>query len=230
MTRLLSGVVGFLHADEAVALYEAVRHLDVEPVTVVELGACLGRSALAMATALRARGHGELYSVDTFTGANLDEFNRNIAERGFGDLVHPWRGLTHDVRQRWDRGPIGMIFIDASHDYENVSQDLDDWQGLPVPGATVVFNDASQPGVYRMLAERVFAPGSPYHVESLVRSTLFTRYRPGTALDEHGRRARDRIGRVLRVRRLAHPLVKAMPVPIKSFANAVSRKVVTRGS
>lgn len=230
MRRLLTGVDGFLHSDEAIALHEAVRQLDVEPIRIVELGAALGRSAIAAGSALQERGEGEMHSVDFFNGANLETFTANIESRDLRPLVHTWQGSTHEVRARWDRGQIGMLFVDASHEYDDVSQDVEDWQPLLVPGAAVVFNDASLPGVYRMLRERVFSTGSAYQATSLVRSTLFTRYLPGSSLAGQELRRHERIFRMLRTRRLLDPLVDSTPTSVKRLGNAMSNRLANRAT
>src|SRR2546422_11389447 len=108
LKQALAGVEGWLYFNEAWALHEMVRNLGSrEPaVYVVEIGSWKGRSTIALALGVQARGAGTVFAIDPHTGApdgvtfgwigshtaggppvTVTEFQRNIAAAGVASLV-----------------------------------------------------------------------------------------------------------------------------------------------
>ena len=71
-----------------------------------------------------------------------------------------------------------VLFIDGSHEYDDVHQDIEDWTTALADRAHVSFNDPSFAGVYRALRERVVRPGSPFRSPTLIQNTLFFEFKP----------------------------------------------------
>lgn len=236
----LEGVGGWLHTDEAAELYASVMSItpDRDPVLVVEIGSWLGRSTIALGLAAKKRGKTKVVAVDPHLGqlratAGEDEptygvFRRNIAAAGVDDVVEPMRTTSHEARPEILDNSVDLLFIDGLHDYENVRRDFNDWRSALAEGAIVAFNDASTPGVYRVLRESVIGKNRPFVPKALVRSTLFTRFSADPLTSVEKRRAR-RIDAILRLRRAANPLVRHMPTWMKSAGNVATR-LVTSGS
>lgn len=152
-------IPGFMHDEEAIALYELARSLPAGA-TVVELGAWLGKSSVVLAKGVgRIRG-AQVHSIDPFSGEgdersqtryrNLasqlghsieDEFRRNIRRHGVERLVTPIRGLSHEAARTWAT-PIDLLFIDADHSYQAVLRDFDDWSPFVKVGGWIAFHDA----------------------------------------------------------------------------------------
>lgn len=177
----LAGVAGWLTDDEAWMLHELARthRPDRRAITAVELGSWQGRSTIVLASGLRARGAGVVFAVDPHRDSRLHRatgvsdtfaaFQANVEASGLSDHVIPIRATSLEGRRDFpDRG-VDLLFIDASHLYEDVIADLTAWDSALAEDGVVAFHDArDEPGVARALAEHVLAPGSRYVLRSAV--------------------------------------------------------------
>lgn len=240
LMRPLSDVEGWLHLDEAAALYRGVQALPLErdPLILVEIGSWKGRSSITMATALRDAGRrGTVHAIDPHTGNvehherwgsvdTFDEFVANVERAGASDLVAPIRGYAHDVVDRFEDGTVDLLFIDGSHEYEDVRTDLDDWVPKLAAPAVVGLNDTSWPGVYKAIRQRVLCDDAPFRDPLLVRSTLYLWFDPTHRFGDD-RRVRQ-IRSTVAARRAGHPFKNVLPAPVKVLANQATR-VRSRG-
>lgn len=185
----LVNVEGWLGSYEAWALHEAVRtHPTTRPLVAIEIGSWKGRSGVAIGRGLESRGAGHLFAVDphgsTVTHEQFqvtdtyEEFTANIRAAGLQDHVSCIRATSVTARARFDAGTVHFLFVDGSHDYEDVIQDISAWTSALAPGATVAFQDFAWPGVRRALRERVIRRDSPFRKPRLVENTLFFDYAP----------------------------------------------------
>ncbi len=55
----------------------------------------------------------------------------------------------------WPSNNIGLLFIDALHDYESVRKDFELWFPRMCAGGFVAFHDVDQPGPNRLVGELV---------------------------------------------------------------------------
>ena len=138
--------------------------------TVVELGAWKGRSTVWLASGIKDRGHGSVYSIDTWRGTPSEqihqqllrdygsddlyrEFQRNLERARLTEQVSSLRMTTTDAAIRWSGSPIGLLLIDADHSYEAVQADFDHWSPFVMPGGFIVFDDVpSWPGPTRVVS------------------------------------------------------------------------------
>ena len=81
-----------------------------------------------------------------------DRFLQNIAGAGLNGAVTSLRAKATDVD--WDQ-PIRLLFIDALHDYANVSQDFHHFEDWVVTGGLIAFHDYADyyPGVMTFVDE-----------------------------------------------------------------------------
>ena len=125
--------------DETAALYAAA--IERADGHVVEIGRFSGASTLVLALAGRASGRPGVYSVD-IAALELAEYLFTV--HGLSDDVSRLPGDSVDVANRWrhraERG-IGLLFIDADHDYQAVARDLQHWAPFVVDGGTIVLHD-----------------------------------------------------------------------------------------
>lgn len=230
----LNEVDGWLYFEEAWALYETVIELPVGPVSIVEIGSWKGRSTIALALAVKARGNGRVYAIDPHTGEKdrtgvgppqtLKDFQANIARAGVAPLVEPLVVTSHEARPRFADRSVDFLFVDGSHQYLDVRRDIEDWEGALKDLAAVAFNDPSAPGVYRALRETVLR-SRLYTRPQLIQNTLFFAFcRNG--LDGSGRRLRA----VLRVRFEAARLRPLMPAWLVRAGHHASSRLVGHGS
>lgn len=177
----LTGVEGWLWLDEAWELHEAARlGTAAGGRLAAEIGSYKGRSSIALAMGLRAAGGGSLIAVDPFDmeAGQFDRYQANIDAAGVRDLVTPIRAFSHDARPHVGERSVGVLFVDGSHAYEDVLQDIKDWESALADGAVVAFNDPYWDGVSRALAESIGARGSAFRRPRWVLNTLFVDYRP----------------------------------------------------
>ena len=154
---------------------------EIRPARVIEVGTWKGASALTMARAIRRLGlvETEIVCVDTWLGAlefwtDLDDptrhralelefgyptvyrrFLANVRHAGFQDMITPFP-LPSATAARWfslNGIRAGLIYLDGSHEEEDVYEDLASYWDLLLPGGRMLGDDWSWDGV-RMAVER----------------------------------------------------------------------------
>lgn len=166
---MAESIQGWLDPKTGAGLYALVRSGSLS--SIVELGAWKGKSTVWLASGVRDRGFGQVFSVDTWEGSDelqhrellrdyatdqlFQEFWSNMEERGLGPYVTPVRGDTWEVGSRWRGEEIGFLFIDAAHDYEHVRRDFEIWSPHVARGGFIVFDDVKDdwPGPARVVSE-----------------------------------------------------------------------------
>lgn len=152
-------VEGFLTEHEAIFLHDTAQAIDSPAPVVVEIGSWLGKSSVAISHGLAGKEGARLYCIDPFNAAGdpfsaptyeaqqqqlqkslLESFRENIAAYGVPGVVQAIQGYSYDVATEWDT-PIDFLFIDASHEYEDVLRDFVDWSPHVKPGGVVAFHD-----------------------------------------------------------------------------------------
>ena len=183
LSTRLSTIEGWLFADEAWELYHSAASLGHPTPTVVEIGSWKGKSTIALALGLLESAGGNLYAIDPHMGSSespaLDtyaDFLHNIKSAAVSSVVTPLRMRSHDARERFRPASVDLLFVDGSHEYEDVLRDIDDWSPTLTDGAIIGFNDPLSPGVCRALLQRVVVSGSPFHNRRLVNNTMFFRF------------------------------------------------------
>ncbi|HEY1728898.1 MAG TPA: class I SAM-dependent methyltransferase [Candidatus Baltobacteraceae bacterium] len=184
----VAGIEGYLSDDEAWLLYLAARSLAAEAPRIVEIGSYKGRSTIAIGIALVERRAGSLVAIDphgptgktsyTLEHGDADTFvayEANLARAGVSAYVTSLRATSTQARPTYDLRPIDMLFIDGSHDYEDVLADIDAWAPLLGSGSIVAFNDPYVPGVNRAIRERIASGMLTLASFRHVNNTLFAR-------------------------------------------------------
>jgi predicted O-methyltransferase YrrM len=187
----LQGAEGWLGDDEAWTLHRAVASCpDPGPVKVVEIGSWKGRSTIALASAIVTRSaSGIVLAVDPHRGGvahrmlgeedTFDRFLANLERAGVSRVVQPIRANSEAARGQVPDHSVHVLFVDGSHRYEDVLNDIDTWESALCPAARVAFHDAiSSPGVAAALRERALALGSNFRRPRLVEETMLVDYRP----------------------------------------------------
>lgn len=151
---------GWLHENEMAALRRWCFQLDV-----LELGAFEGASSCCIASTAKS-----LVSVDTFdgrgtahAGASTEEaYWRNINAVERTAQVMAVKGTFADVLPTLDK-TFDAIFIDGSHDYESVRQDISLCLPLLRPNGRLLFHDycTENPGVVKAVDEFIAGGAVP---------------------------------------------------------------------
>lgn len=134
---------------------------------IAEIGSWKGRSTRALAD----NTPGRVWAVDTWQGTKEDGHFRELAAKPADWLVtvfHVNAGYLHNIvtvrcpsvyaaLTRCHLKTFDMIFIDASHDYENVKADILAWRPLLAPGGLLCGHDydAGREGVVRAVRELI---------------------------------------------------------------------------
>ena len=138
------------------------------PKTIIEVGTWKGKSAIAMAEALKSEGlkDSKIICVDTFLGATefiakededpkrglrrvngyptiYYQFMANVVKTGHQDMIIPFPQTSTNAARFFSYGSdeFDMIFIDGSHEYDDVVDDLDNWSALLRDGGVLCGDD-----------------------------------------------------------------------------------------
>lgn len=165
-----SSIQGWIDPAAGESLYRLARSHAPVP-TVVELGAWKGRSTVWLASAIRDRGEGRVHTVDTWAGSDEEahrrllagyvggqlheEFLANMRRFGLSDFITAWQMDTVQAARQWQTGDaIGLLFIDAGHDYAAVRRDFEMWSPFVCASGFIVFDDVPAfPGPTRVVSE-----------------------------------------------------------------------------
>lgn len=129
------------------------------PVRALEIGSWAGGSAISIAEKLRAKG-GSLVAVDSWepysgqsehiyrvmdraarSGKILEMFLFNVKAAGVNDLVVPIKASGEFAMTQILRGPFDFAFIDGSHYYNDVLNDLTLAKGFVRVGGVLCGDD-----------------------------------------------------------------------------------------
>jgi predicted O-methyltransferase YrrM len=129
---------------------------------IVEVGSWMGRSTRALSD----NTPGQVWAVDTWQGSEelkhfladkppdwlYESFIKNMGER---NNVVPVRMPSLEASKALGDILFDMIFIDASHDYENVKQDIEIWRPHLKSGGLLCGHDFAPgwPGVIKAVSE-----------------------------------------------------------------------------
>lgn len=131
--EISKSIMGWLDPRESVLLYQLAQNMPYHGV-IVEVGSYRGRSTVLLALGAREQ-NGTVYAVDPFEGMmdgrevtlhDRDQLENALAENGVRDDVHIWTQTSLSAAKQWS-GEIDLIFIDGSHQYEDVMADLKAW-------------------------------------------------------------------------------------------------------
>lgn len=158
---MFRAVDGWLTDSEANRLFDLASQLPDQAPILVELGSWVGKSSVVLSHAVKNKPGAKLYCVDPFNAAgeaaSVDDyksrqekfashlhgvFQNNMANYGAPSLVESIQAYSFDAAKDWDQ-KIDFIFIDASHDYEDVKKDIEDWAPFIKPGGIIAFHDVN---------------------------------------------------------------------------------------
>jgi predicted O-methyltransferase YrrM len=145
--------------EEMMYLYRKSTEMD----TIVELGCWKGRSTHAIASGCK----GIVYAIDHFKGSPCDGETAEIAKEQdiysiftentiqFNNII-VLKMSTTDASETFDDKSVDMVFIDAGHNYVNVSTDIKNW--LPKAKKLICGHDFPHEPVKRAVEETFGKP------------------------------------------------------------------------
>lgn len=148
-------VSGFFDSD---LVYKLATKTFTDKSIFVEIGSWMGRSTSCLGQLVKeSQKDIRIFAIDTFKGSEehteivkdienhstslLQIFKNNINICGVYDYITPIQGKSLDVVSQFEDESLDFIFIDASHDYENVLADITAWYPKLKPGGLIAGDD-----------------------------------------------------------------------------------------
>ena len=160
---ILSKVEGMLTPNEGRYLYKLAQ-LNHGKGAIVEIGSWKGKSTIWLAFGSMAAGDDKVYAIDPHTPLPEEgyvedteaDFRRNIEEAGIDSHVVAIIMTSEEAVKGWNR-PVGLLWIDGDHRYEQAKQDFLLWEPHVIEGGTIAMHDTiRKKGPKRVLWERIF--------------------------------------------------------------------------
>lgn len=160
---ILSKVEGMLTPNEGRYLYKLAR-LNHGKGAIVEIGSWKGKSTIWLAFGAMAVGGDKVYAIDPHSplpeeGYVEDTeavFRRNIEEAEIDSQVVPMVKTSEEAVKGWNK-PIGLLWIDGDHRYEQAKRDFLLWEPHVIEGGIIAMHDTiRKQGPKRVLWEEVF--------------------------------------------------------------------------
>lgn len=137
---------------------------------IVEVGTYRGRSSVALALGARLGNGAAVYTFDPhlpfqgllggrFSEADQEAKFRNLLDTGVAAEVLASSIDSRIAAAGWPDADVGLLLVDGDHREDAVRADVAAWRPLLSEGATVVFDDAHQPGVDTVIRELLASSG-----------------------------------------------------------------------
>jgi len=166
--KKLAELAGLIAPETGLRLAELASHVPAD-MAIVEVGSYRGKSTCYLAAGARAGRGAHVYAHDAWdlpgniggrhvydAPTRRDEFDAQVASMRLSDRVTAVQCFSQDAAAAWAGPPIGLLFIDASHEYADVRDDFAAWTVHVPAGGRVVFDDYDtprNPGVKRFVDE-----------------------------------------------------------------------------
>lgn len=164
----LDALDGLISAEVGRGLYELAGEVPRNQ-AIVELGSFKGKSTCYLAAGARAGCGAHVHAVDAWNlpgniggrhqydlPARRGEFDAQLSSAGLSDQITTHRAFSQEAARAWHGPLVGLLYIDASHEYADVRDDFAAWSvHIPV-GGCVAFDDYDtlrNPGVRRFVDE-----------------------------------------------------------------------------
>lgn len=144
---LINQIEGFLKSPHQEKwFFKAARNAPSDA-TIVEIGSFKGRSTVSFGFGCKGtRRH--IYAIDLFEGDGADYgsgdflkiFNDNIEKCGLAEYVTAVQKHSLEVAREWNK-PIDILFIDGSHEYDDVKADFNAFYPHVKKGGIIAFHD-----------------------------------------------------------------------------------------
>jgi len=158
---MIDTVEGFLKSPIQERWFFSAAKRSPEKAVIVEIGSFKGRSTVSFGYGCRGSSK-HIYAIDLFEGDGGDygtedfqqAFQHNVQRCGLSQFITALRSHSLEVARNWDK-PIDILFIDGSHEYEDVKADFEAFFPFVKKRGIVAFHDikGKWTGVIRFWAE-----------------------------------------------------------------------------
>ena len=159
--RLASEIDGWLSDAEGELLYTLAKNVPKEQ-AIVEIGSWKGRSTVWLAKGAEAGHKNKVFAIDPHRGSKshvsegegdtYPKFLVNLSKARVKNRVVPLVMTSSQAAQYW-QGSVGLIWIDGSHEYEDVKHDFLVWKQHLSFGTVVALHDCDKPGPAQVAQE-----------------------------------------------------------------------------
>lgn len=142
----------------------------LQPSTFVEIGCWKGKSSSYMAEQISLSGKPiKFFCVDTWRGTTAEPhhqvdpdvandrlfevFTNNMSS--FVGHYTPIRSLSVEAASQFSNNSLDFVYIDASHEYEDVKDDINAWLPKVKVGGTIAGDDYNSRNVSRAVNELI---------------------------------------------------------------------------
>jgi len=200
--KYVQNIDGWLYLEEAKRLFNLARQLPNNAL-IVEIGSFKGKSTVCLGYACLGSNK-KVVAIDLFESNSTNkgdhqceyykEFLNNIEKNKLNRYIIPIKGNSKEIAQKWAK-PIDMIFIDGSHEYQDVLIDFrsfypfvkkhgviafhDVW--LTAPGPLLVWTKEARHKLYNIQQCDTLAFGFKED-NSIIRETEETKYKSAYSL------------------------------------------------
>ena len=177
--RLASEIDGWLSDAEGELLYKLAKNVP-KGQAIVEIGSWKGKSTLWLAKGAEAGHKNKVFAIDPHRGSesHVSEgeentypiFLANLSKAGVKDRVAPLVMASDEAIRYWHEN-IGLLWIDASHEYKDVKRDFLLWKQYLSFGALVALHDCNKPGPAYVTQEYLINYNEfviTYHVDTIL--------------------------------------------------------------
>jgi hypothetical protein len=138
MKHFYKNINGYMYSANTI-MFKKVLDTLPQNSTWVELGSWTGRSTAYCSVELLNRGLlGKFYSIDTWEGSiehvDLDIIKQKSLEDVFKSNVSPildkitmMKSFSWNAADSFENNSVDFCYVDAAHDYESVTKDLEAW-------------------------------------------------------------------------------------------------------
>ena len=222
LRALIADIPGWLTDEEGEALYDLASRCTGRGV-IVEIGSWKGKSTTCLGLGSRAGSNVPIYAVDPHADYRFGEFKANIERAGIADLVTPIPSLSQAAAPDFHE-PVELLFVDGSHEYDDVKADFDQWVPKLVDGGVLAVHDTTLwEGPKRVVEEHVYRSTQFKDVRFVFGSTTVA---TKVAQNTRGDRIRARYSLALkRSFELAYRARKLIPQPASRAARRILRAI-----
>ena len=152
--QLAKEIDGWLSDAEGKLLYKLAKNVP-KGQAIVEIGSWKGKSTVWLAKGTEAGNKNKVFAIDPHCGSRShvseDEedtyptFLVNLSKAGLKNRVVPLVMTSSEAARYW-QGSVGLLWIDGSHEYEDVKHDFLVWTQYLLLDAVVALHDCDKLG------------------------------------------------------------------------------------
>jgi len=158
LNEKLLNIRGWLSPSEASILHYFASKVPKNKL-IVELGSFYGRSTIALGLGSASNHNSNIIAIDPHKGIeaynssdSLNRLSSNLKKNNLKNVsILEKESLIAAKNHR--EANIGLLFIDALHDYDSVNADFWNWEKFIIQDGNILFHDAMLPGVNQFLIE-----------------------------------------------------------------------------